>query len=83
MESDLTPTYGKYMRTHTNGENRIYLIGQTRTGNSDLEFENATYTSFNQPKSIVAKLFKLKTYGDTIRLTDLSQPQVREIANRS
>ena len=53
------------MRTYDIGEDRIFPVGQRRTGGSDLEFENATYTIFNQPKIECSKLFKLKTDGDT------------------
>ena len=43
-----------YMCTYVIGEDRIFPIGQRRTGGPDLKFENATYTIFNQPKPNVA-----------------------------
>ena len=55
-----------YMRTYTNGGDRIFPIGQRRTGKAELELKNATYTIFSQPKIECSKLFKLKTDGDTI-----------------
>ena len=39
-----------YMRTYTNGGDRIFPIGQRRTGKAELELKNATYTIFSQPK---------------------------------
>ena len=48
------------MRTYVIGEDRIFLFGQRRTEDSDLEFENATYTIFNQPKSNVAEALQVE-----------------------
>ena len=39
-----------------------------------------TVHNFQPTKIECSKLFKFKTDGDTTRLTNLSQPQVREIA---
>ena len=36
-----------------------------------MEFENTTHTTWNQSKTNCSKLFKLKTNGDTVRLTGL------------
>ena len=46
-----------YMRTYAIGADRLSPIGQRRMGGSDLVFENATYTIFNQPKSSGASSF--------------------------
>ena len=51
----------QYMCTHVIGEDIIFLISQRRTGGPNLEFENATFTIFNQPEIECSKLLQLRT----------------------
>ena len=89
--SDVRKNYGRvsnfdtymwhHIRTSTIGEDRIFPIGQKENGMIQFKFENATYTIFNQPKSSVASSSSWRQM--VVRLTNFSQPQVREFAVRS
>ena len=69
-------TYIRYnLHASTIGEHRIFPIGQKKNGMIRFKFENATYTIFKQPKSIVASSSSWRQM--VIRPTSFSQPQVR------